>query len=147
MARWMGRAVKVLSCVAVCASASAAAMARTPQVLRMRDAVTQQEIAIVGTVHYNPASISASRDEVIAAMARHDQKLGAVVVESCFSRWNRSLELAPPGSFMARSIVSEMQSAAGVAVQSNVVRRTHPAHTRGTTRARPLTGHALVCSL
>lgn len=85
----------------------------------MRDKVTQREIAIVGTVHYNPASVSRARSEVGLAMERNG-RLGAVVVESCLSRWQRSLELAPPGSLTASLICSEMQGAAGEALQYGV---------------------------
>ena len=103
---------------AICAVSSVAL--RTPQVLRLRDAVTKQEIALVGTVHYNPASVSRAKDEVGLALDRHQKKVGAVVVEACTSRWARSLELAPPGSLTARFIQSEMQGAAGVALQNDV---------------------------
>ena len=91
---------------------------RTPQVLRLRDATTGQEISLVGTVHYNPASVARAKDEVSSALDR--STVGAVVVESCTSRWGRSLELAPPGSLPARLICSEMQGAAGVAMQNQV---------------------------
>jgi len=90
---------------------------RSPQVLRLRDAKTKQDISLVGTVHYNPASVARAKDEVALQSQR---SLGAVVVESCTSRWTRSLELAPPGSFVAGLICSEMQGAAGVALQSDV---------------------------
>ena len=108
-----------------CVLAAAAALApglkapgRTPQVLRLRDATTGQEISLVGTVHYNPASVARAKDEVSSAIDRNT--LGAVVVESCTNRWGRSLELAPPGSLPARLICSEMQGAAGVAMQNQV---------------------------
>ena len=108
-----------------CVLAAAAALApglkapgRTPQVLRLRDATTGQEISLVGTVHYNPASVARAKDEVSSAIDR--SPLGAVVVESCTNRWGRSLELAPPGSLPARLICSEMQGAAGIAMQNQV---------------------------
>ena len=87
---------------------------RTPQVLRLRDATTLQQISLVGTVHYNSASIARAREEASA------DPLGAVVVEACMSRWKKSLELAPPGSVAARLIGSEMQAAAGAAAQKDV---------------------------
>ena len=93
---------------------------RTPQVLRFRDATTNQEISLVGTVHYNPASVARAKAEVGLALDRNEQRLGALVVEACESRWNRSLELAPPGSATARFVESEMQGAAGVALQAGV---------------------------
>ena len=80
--------------------------ARTPQVVRLTDARTRQRITLVGTMHYNPASVRRARSEVAAVSAagagEPAQALGAVVVESCQARWTRSLELAPPNSFVAR---------------------------------------------
>ena len=93
---------------------------RSPQVLRFRDAVTQQEIALVGTVHYNPACVARAKDEVDLTLGRGDRKMGALVVEACRSRWTRSIELAPPGSVTARFVENEMQGAAGVALQAGV---------------------------
>ena len=116
---------KVMLYHAMAVTLAAAALApglkapgRTPQVLRLRDATTGQEISLVGTVHYNPASVARAKDEVSSALDR--STVGAVVVESCTSRWGRSLELAPPGSLPARLICSEMQGAAGVAMQNQV---------------------------
>lgn len=90
---------------------------RTPQVIRFRDAVTKQQISLVGTMHFNPASIARAREEVLK---QAKDKLGAVVVESCISRWNRSLEIAPPGSSAQQLTLSEMQVAAGVAFEQGV---------------------------
>lgn len=104
----------------VCVLAATALSARTPQVLRLRDAATKQQIAIVGTVHYNPASVNRAKDEVSLALDRNGQKVGAVVVEACESRWTRSLEVAPPGSLVARLTCSEMQGAAGVAIEKGI---------------------------
>ena len=94
--------------------------ARSPQVLRLRDATTQQPISLVGTVHYNPASVARAQDEVDLTLGRNGQKMGALVVEACTSRWTRSIELAPPGSLTARFVQSEMQGAAGVALKAGV---------------------------
>jgi len=108
----------VMSLAAAALAPGLKAPGRTPQVLRLRDATSGQEISLVGTVHYNPASVARAKDEVSSALAR--SSVGAVVVESCTSRWGRSLELAPPGSLPARLICSEMQGAAGVAMQNQV---------------------------
>ena len=99
---------------------TAFAALRSPQVLRFRDATTRQEISLVGTVHYNPASVARAKDEVGLSLDRNNGKVGAVVVEACQSRWDRSLELAPPGSLYSKFIESEMQGAAGVALEAGV---------------------------
>ena len=109
----------------VCVVRAAAALTpsggtRTPQVLRMRDAATRQEIRLVGTVHYNPASIARAKEEVTSTLAAHDGRMGAVVVESCESRWTKSLELDTELPLLKRLVRSEMQGAAGVALQNEV---------------------------
>ena len=63
----------------------AALTLRSPQVLRMRDATTKQEIALVGTVHYNPASVERSKEEVTPY------------------RWTGTKRLAPSSSSRARA--------------------------------------------
>ena len=97
------------------AVATAVLALRTPQVVRLRDATTKQQISLVGTVHYNSASIARAKEEVASV-----DGLGAVVVEACQSRWESSIKLAPPGSTAARLIKSEMQAAAGVAMKNDV---------------------------
>lgn len=99
---------------------SAVPAARTPQVIRLRDNVTKQEIRIVGAIHNNPASIALSMNEVALAYRQYNGKLGALVVESCQSRWNRSFEDFPPGSLIARLTPSETQSAASAAQKRDV---------------------------
>ena len=72
---------------------------RTPQVLRLRDATTGQEISLVGTVHYNPASVARAKEEVSSALAR--STVGAVVVESCTSRCSSEIAAFEAGSVEA----------------------------------------------
>jgi len=67
------------------------AATRTPQVLRLRDAVTQQEISIVGTFHDSAFSVKQAREE-IARSFKKENPLGAVVVELCQTRWDIMLK-------------------------------------------------------
>ena len=67
-------------------------------------------------MHYNPASI-----KLAAECVRECDSLGAVVVESCESRWRRTNEVTPPGSFARQYLLpSEMQAAADVAEERGV---------------------------
>ena len=63
---------------------------RRPQTVVCRDARTQREVTLVGCMHYNPASIALAADCVREAPA-----LGAVVVESCESRWRKTQQTSP----------------------------------------------------
>ena len=86
---------------------------RRPQTVVCRDARTQREVTLVGCMHYNPASIALAADCVREAPA-----LGAVVVESCESRWRKTQQTSPAGSFARRYLLpSEMLAAADVAAE------------------------------
>lgn len=73
---------------------------RRPQTVVCRDARTQREVTLVGCMHYNPASIALAADCVREAPA-----LGAVVVESCESRWRKTQQTSPVGSFSRRYLL------------------------------------------
>eukprot|EP00427_Karlodinium_veneficum_P034098 CAMPEP_0169294290 /NCGR_PEP_ID=MMETSP1016-20121227/63823_1 /TAXON_ID=342587 /ORGANISM="Karlodinium micrum, Strain CCMP2283" /LENGTH=169 /DNA_ID=CAMNT_0009385195 /DNA_START=1 /DNA_END=507 /DNA_ORIENTATION=+ len=87
----------------------------TPQVLRLRDATTKQEISIVGTLHHNPVSIARAKEEIIASIARNDQTIGAVVLEMCETRLNRSFESVSSSSCESDLLPSEFREAASIA--------------------------------
>lgn len=85
----------------------------SPQVLRFTDPKTRGEVVLVGTMHYNPASIALAADTVRAAAEA--QELRAVLVESCPTRWNATLSMQPQGSLLRTICDNEMQAAAEVA--------------------------------
>ena len=58
--------------------------AHTPQLVVCKDARTNRKIIIVGSVHFNPASIALAKVTV-----ENTPDLGAVVVESCEVRLKR----------------------------------------------------------
>lgn len=99
---------------AVAAFASSSAATRTPLVLRMRDAVTQQEISLVGAIHFHPASIALIKDEITRGLEQH-KFLAAVVVESDTEFWEEMLGDENPKTFD-----NEMHAAAGIALENNV---------------------------
>lgn len=83
---------------------------RAPQTLVCLDAKSQQEITLVGCMHYNPASIALAAKCVAEA-----ENLGAVVVESCEARWKKTTEVQPARSALKELLPSEMLAAADAA--------------------------------
>lgn len=67
-------------------------------------------------MHFNPQSISKAADVTRELAAQGN--LGAVVLESCPSRWRRAQEVYTPGSLMQSFFVNEMQAACEVAESS-----------------------------
>jgi pheromone shutdown protein TraB len=82
-------------------------------ILRFVDCKTQQTVVLVGSMHYNPHSISLAASAVQAEAEAGT--LRAVVVESCPTRWNSTLKMQPAGSFLRGLFDNEMQAAAEVA--------------------------------
>uniref|UniRef100_A0A7S1UHV3 Uncharacterized protein n=2 Tax=Phaeomonas parva TaxID=124430 RepID=A0A7S1UHV3_9STRA len=72
--------------------ASSLGMEAEPQVLRFRDAKTDVNVILIGTMHYNPVSIE--KVERIIDEHKADDTLRAVVIESCPKRWNVSTRAA-----------------------------------------------------
>jgi hypothetical protein len=66
-------------------------------------------------MHYNPVSIALAERCV-----EEQEGLGAVVVESCESRWRRTQEVSPPGSIGRVLLPSEMLAAAEAAEERGV---------------------------
>jgi len=60
------------------------------QVLRLQDPESGRPIILVGCMHYNPVSIQKSQ-RIVQELASQ-QKLYAVLVESCPSRWSKATE-------------------------------------------------------
>jgi len=87
----------------------------TKQTLSFRDAQTGVTVHIIGTMHYNPHSIS----KTAAIIHSYGQKgqLGSVGIESCDRRWNLAQVLQPPGSLVRQLLDNEFQTAADVGRQ------------------------------
>jgi len=58
------------------------------QVLEFKEPQTDVTVILIGTMHYNPASISMVRDTL--ENLANEEKLGSVIIESCDIRWNES---------------------------------------------------------
>jgi len=106
-----------LAAVAALVFAGGVGALRTPrpQTVIVRDAHSKREVTLIGCMHYNPASINLAEQCVVET-----EGLGAVVVESCESRWRRTQEISPLGSPGRRLLPSEMMAAAAVAEERGV---------------------------
>ena len=91
---------------------------------------------LVGTMHYNPCSIAKARDTVIGL--NNQGKLGALVLETCPTRWNKTLNFQPPGSFVHWLLMNEFQSASEAAPDVALVLGTWPLRTSGESLRRRL---------
>jgi len=96
--------VLVLSC---CALTTVHALA---PVLSVIDAKTKTHVVLVGTQHFNPASIALA-EQVVQEQAASGS-LRAVALESCPRRWNATLRAQPSGSILRVALDNEMQAAA-----------------------------------
>lgn len=92
-----------------------AAALRQPQTVVVRDVHSKRYVTLVGAMHYNPVSIALAERCV-----EEQEGLGAVVVESCESRWRRTQEITPPGSIGRVLLPSEMLAAAEAAEERGV---------------------------
>lgn len=90
----------------------------SPAVLRLRDPKSRIDCILVGTMHYNPASISLARSIVVEEGKAG--RLRAVAVESCPTRWNSTLRVQVPGTLLRWLCDNEMQSAAEAGNEYNV---------------------------
>ena len=89
--------------VCILAVLAVAAALRQPQTVTLRDVHSKRDVTLVGAMHYNPISIKLAEKCV-----EEQEGLGAVVVESCESRWRRTQEVSPPGSIGRVLLPSEM---------------------------------------
>jgi len=101
-------------------SASDAPSPSTPskhrQALRFRDARTGVDVVLVGTMHYNPASIELA-SSTVASLGDKDE-LSAVVLETCPTRWAKTLKFQPSGSPMRFLLDNEFQAAVEAAPEN-----------------------------
>lgn len=89
------------------------------QSLRFRDARTGVDVVLVGTMHYNPASIELASSTV--ASLRDADALASVVLETCPTRWAKTLKMQPPGTFLRTLLDNEFQAATDAAAPDTPV--------------------------
>jgi hypothetical protein len=95
----------------------ASVVALVPPVMRFNDIKSGRPIVLIGCMHNNPASIRLVEDVIGEAAAA--EELGAVAIESCQTRWERTQQLQPAGSFLRWALDNEFQAAADVAIASD----------------------------
>lgn len=81
------------------------------QLLEFQEPTTGVNVKLVGSMHYNPASIELA-EKTIRELAERD-RLGSVVIESCDLRWNTTAELSP---LLQSLLQSEMRAAHDLAL-------------------------------
>jgi len=90
------------------ASTSSPSSGANKQVLRLVH--RGRDVRLVGTMHYNPRSIELSASTV-RELASKDA-LGALVLETCPKRWEKTLKFQPKDSIMRRILDNEFQASA-----------------------------------
>ncbi|OLP82215.1 hypothetical protein AK812_SmicGene37163 [Symbiodinium microadriaticum] len=86
------------------------ATAREPQVLPFVEPSSGREVVLIASVHFNPRSVQKAT-EVTRKLAEK-KELGAVVLETCKTRWRRVEETQKPGSPLRSILDNEMQLSA-----------------------------------
>ena len=75
------------------------------QILDFIEPTTGVSVKLIGTMHYNPASIKLAEDTINKLEA--EGKLGSIIIESCDIRWNATLE----NDLVKSALQSEMRAA------------------------------------
>ena len=99
------------------ASTSSSSSGANKQVLRLVH--RGRDVRLVGTMHYNPRSIELSASTV-RELASKDA-LGALVLETCPKRWEKTLKFQPKDSIMRRILDNEFQASAEEANGAEIV--------------------------
>ncbi|CAE7943947.1 CLC-B [Symbiodinium sp. KB8] len=94
------------------------ATAREPQVLPFVEPSSGREVVLIASVHFNPRSVQKAT-EVTRKLAEK-KELGAVVLETCKTRWRRVEETQKPGSPLRSILDNEMQAAAEIAEERSI---------------------------
>ena len=87
-------------------------------VLTVVEPKSRQKVLLVGTMHYNPTSIELARSTVVEE--GEASRLRAVLVESCPTRWNATLDKLPSNSVTRWICDNEMQAAAEAGQQFGI---------------------------
>lgn len=77
-----------------------------------------REVVLIASVHFNPRSVQKAT-EVTRKLAEK-KELGAVVLETCKTRWRRVEETQKPGSPLRSILDNEMQAAAEIAEERSI---------------------------
>lgn len=86
------------------------------QLAEFVEPTTGVTVKMVGSMHYNPASIELAQ-KTIEDLA-NDDKLGSIVIESCDLRWNASASANEP-EWLKKLMFSEMKAAHDLGMEYN----------------------------
>jgi len=91
-----------------------------PQIIEFKEPKTNTTVILIGTMHYNPASISTVTSTIQSLASQN--LLASVIVESCDVRWNTTMELLKTrrGKIFEPVLMSEMKAASDVAMEYNI---------------------------
>lgn len=92
--------------------------ARELQVLPLTEPITASQVVLIACMHFNPCSVTKAAD--VTRRLREQGELGAVVLETCLSRWQKVEELHPQGSALRMLLDNEMQAAAEEAAEAGL---------------------------
>ena len=84
-----------------------------PSLLTFQDPSTGILVKIVGSMHYNPASIRLAESTVEELALKNE--LSSVIVESCPKRWEKMKLMQRDGSLLKDILRNEMQAASEMA--------------------------------
>lgn len=92
-----------------------------PQLLEFQEPRTNVTVILVGAMHYNPASIALAANTV--ETLGQSNALGAVIVEQCDIRWNKTAELLAQRPYLEpfyrAALSNEMRQACDAALSYN----------------------------
>jgi len=107
----VGGVLRPTSCRRSLSSSSSSFALAATQLLEFQEPTTGVTVQLVGSMHYNPASIRLTETTIQQLAAQN--RLGAVLIESCDLRWNTTLELSP---ILQSLLQSEMRAAHDLAL-------------------------------
>jgi len=81
------------------------------QVLDFIEPTTGVPVKLVGSMHYNPASIKLAQDCINSL--EEEGKLGSIIIESCDQRWNATLS----SELVQNALKSEMKAAYDLGIE------------------------------
>ena len=114
-----GRSVGVLAFIATGriaafrASRRATSTPREQQVLPFVEPQSGREVVLIASVHFNPQSVEKATS--VTNRLVQEKQLGAVVLETCPTRWKKVGQMQEPGSPLRVLLDNEMQAAEDVA--------------------------------
>lgn len=98
---------------AVGAVARRATTRREQQVLPFVEPQSGREVVLIASVHFNPQSVEKATS--VTGRLVEEEQLGAVVLETCPTRWKKVESMQQPGSPLRAILDNEMQAAEDVA--------------------------------